>query len=432
VAVTNMKTFSIKILKLFTFLTFTIFSWGTPTLLEGAKTKALCATTVKGVKAKKEETALFEDAPGFPALISQRHMPRYLDGTFPRFSRGRVKLGIAGVRRGEALYRRLRTQAGLSPLPLELTSENDSSSHTYWEISTQGFIVTAWMREVTKIDAASAAMAYFLHDVDDVADKQLPTFISKLSAAELNLPVGDFLAAYFSQGYKEFYDLLMIEVQRALPYFDRASFDKATMRMILGSALLSKYVVRAKREKFQQANKQQHVELLYSRPQIQNFLDNEVSNAYYAGTVKSLPDGIFSFYEQRGVRFDPALMTLFGILTVPGLVGENVDYEQASGEFTSEGKIDIGEVARTLDLATAHLVDCIRHDTFDPLQLRAFLAVYIAYGDAFKKVLRGRQATEESEHFPTVTDFRKNQWDLHEHSLYEIQKALDAKEVKFE
>jgi hypothetical protein len=390
-----------------------------------------CPFVLHSIKAEYIAADAFENSPGFPALLSEAGMPRYLDGNFPRFGNGRRKIGVAGVRRGEELYRKLRVKAGLPPLPREALVELKSRSHTYWEIGPQAFIVSAWMREKIKISVTSAAMAYLLHDLDDVADRHLASFISKLSPTELNQPVGKFLEDHFPQGYSRLYELIMAEVQKELPYFDRSSFDKATMRMILGAALLSKDVSRAKREKFQYANKQQHVELLSAHPQIQEFLDNDVSNAFYSGTVKSLPDGIFAFFEQEGKRFDPALMVLFGILTVPGLVGENVKFEKENGEVTDDGLIDIKEVRTTLDMATKLLVEAIHRHEFDNKQLEAFLHVYNAYGDGFEKVLRRGEVFEASRAGNSSSNFRQNLWDLHVHSDYEINMAMRAVGVVF-
>lgn len=322
-----------------------------------------------------------------PRLVSEEFATSLLSSSFQSFTPERRRLGFAAVREGEKLYRQARLSAGLSALPSVATQAPQDRPHPYWEIGVQAFVVSAFTQEPEKIAAITAMMAYFLHDVDDVADRTLASLISQLPAEALNAEARDFLESHYPKGYLELYDDLLTSVTKVIPHFDRKAFDQSIMRMILGSAMLSSKVLRSQRENFQRANKNRHLDLVKHHPDIYEFLNKEVSTVFYAYTVKSLPDGIFSFYEQDGEKFDPGLMILFGILAAPGLMGENLEYELMNGEVSRDCIVDRSEMSRTIERAVGLLTIEARKGTFDRQQLEAFLQVFKAYGDSFHGVL---------------------------------------------
>lgn len=329
---------------------------------------------------------------GLPEIPFEREMVRNLSDQFQHFTLERRALGIQGVIQGEIEYRAARKRAGLSILPVSAFEKLENRPHPYWDIGVQAFVVSAWMADQNKIAATSAAMAYLLHDIDDVADRHLTMFLDNTSPEEFQKPTLDFLEEHFPAGYSKLYSDLLAMVERAIPRFDRKGFDEATMRMIQGSVLLSENVQRARREKFQSANKQRHLLMLSDKTDskdaaIRKFLDDEVSNVYYAYTVKSLPDGIFSFYDQGDIPFDKALMILFGIVTAPGLVLENLVKEKERGEFTYDGVVTDKEVIRICERAAHLLSSGVAKGHFDLDQIYAFRDAFVAYGDAFRIVL---------------------------------------------
>lgn len=359
------------------------------------KPQVQCSSLILGLRPDEIPVSVNGWLPEIPKEVSMR---RNLSDSFQTASVARRRLGFDAVIAGEKIYRRARATAGLNALPTYAVGPVENRSHPYWDIGVQAYVVSAWMTDREKIEATAAAMAYLLHDIDDIADQKLPKLLSEMPFSEFSKPLLSFLEDHYPVGYPELYQNVMKVVESRIPGFDRVAFDRATLRMIRGAVLLSDEILRSKRENFQMANKQEHLEMLGDYPDIERFLREEVSMVYYSYTVKSLPDGIFAFYEGKsGKPFSKGLMVLFGIITAPGLVLENIVKEKATKEFSLEALVTLEEVIRTSHAAGGVLRTGISKNRFDCSELIAFQRALVAYGEAFSRVMEQAKLKEAFE-----------------------------------
>ncbi|MDB5038614.1 MAG: hypothetical protein JWQ35_2142 [Bacteriovoracaceae bacterium] len=323
----------------------------------------------------------------FPGIKQEKHLNHYLLETFPSFSTERKALGIAGVWLGERKYRMAREKARLHHLPLHLAMLPDGQIHPYWEIGVQAFVVSAAHESRHQIAAVSAAMAYLLHDLDDLGDQFYAGFLNHLNWEEI---VGaksatSFLKCYYPPGYEQLYRNVMTEVFRSIPDFDLLEFEKGTLRMIMGGVLLSPRVPYNMRVKFRAINKNAHVIRLNKHLRIKNYLKNDVSDLFYAYSVKSLADAILSFH---GPKIDRALSVILGIRAAPGLLLENIDKEISTGEIDARDRLTSVELLKVLEGANREFIMAIKNGEFEVQQLQIVEKILTAYGDAFKDILK--------------------------------------------
>ena len=345
----------------------------------------------------------------FIERLDEREGKKILRAVFPSKKKSQRKMRVDAVNDGALHYFLAREKAGMPPMPPLWKNNIKGRSHIMWEIAIQAYIVSAAHREPKEISAVTQAMAYLLHDIDDIADRQIASYLVSLDWRTLNhiSPVEFFKDSQngFPTGYAELYENILTEVSEAIPTFNRAEFDSATMRMIRGGILFSPRIPLAIREQYLEINKLEHLEKL-SKPfqklyalskipesDIWLFLRDEVSNVFYGYTVKSLPDGICAFLGD----FDPALMIFLGIFTAPGLLLENIKKEALDGEFAQEGRISFKEVVLTIEKASAIFSDNVKNGKFDGKkdQLEKMALILDAYGYAFKPILQKAKLWDE-------------------------------------
>ncbi|MBN8554369.1 MAG: hypothetical protein J0L93_02900 [Deltaproteobacteria bacterium] len=349
---------------------------------------------------------------GFMERKDESDERKILRSTFPSNKKTDRKTRIDSVNNGALEFFLNREEVGMPGMPKLWKPNVKGRSHAMWEIGIQGYVVSAAHFKTREIAIVTKAMAYLLHDIDDIADRHIASYLLNLDWRRLSnmSPVEFFRESPdgFSTGYAELYEKIMTEAAEIIPNFDRAGFDQATMRMIRGGILYSPKVPLAVREQYLELNKQEHLnklpmppEKIYEigdKPEIEldmwTFLRDAISNVYYGYTVKSLPDGICAFL---GKDFDSSLMIFLGIFTAPGLLLENIKKETADGEFSQEGKISFQEVTSTIEKTRDFFTNLVVSGKFDGKinQLQQMKLILDAYGDAFKPILQKAKLWDE-------------------------------------
>jgi hypothetical protein len=325
-----------------------------------------------------------EKEDGLPAIYEEM-ISASLSSRFSSFSPQQREMGINGVRLGEKIYRLARRISGMTDLPFLTDYQDVESTHPYWDIGVQAFVVTAAQTTLERIAIMAATMAYFLHDVDDIADRFLIFVLMKLDWKEIeSMRPEEFLKKYFPPNYHQLYRILMNKTKNVIPEFDEVAFGAAMMRMIRGSLLTHSEIPKTVRRRFQIMNKQEHIlKLKLKGSSLEHFLREQIPIGLYAYTVKSLPDGILSFY---GID-DPGLMALLGILTIPGLLYEDAADEMLSNELAYDAILPMKRISEIISSTETEFLNSIHRNDFLTEDLEKVKRIFLGYTDGFHPIL---------------------------------------------
>jgi len=208
----------------------------------------------------------------------------------------------------------------------------------------------------------------------------------------------------FPKGYSDFYRHALLHIKQVFPAFDANEFERATLRMIRGGTLFAAGISDEQKRKIRTINRMEDLTRLTPDNgglQLKDFLEHGVSDLFYAYTVKSLPDGICSFY---GKDFNHGLAVLLGLLTAPGLFLQDAEKEVRLGELAQEDLISALEMLETLKGAKKVLLNGIREGAYSIPQAKILFDILLAYGDAFRTILQ--KADLYDEHLNLIQDLR--------------------------